>query len=823
MKIKILYIFLSALAALFCLCSCGLEEPVASPEDKDGYVEFVARRTSYNKQEVATKGDGNLATFDDDEIHNAFLIIFDAQGRKLLCDEIDENLSAKVDKGLGSVTACILANVPTDFAHGIIGTTNPSKGTNDNKYLDTAVLDFTYAPYQSVGILGVPAIDLDSDGGQATAAVPCIPMFGIVDEQINLTSSSAVIEISLRRLFAKISVIQKMNMELDVINRYSAFKIKNYTLTNLPKKVRLLESTNDNSWTTSDNNYYGAVSTTNLNVNIYNGSINDPTGITGFRNEYTFYFYAPEYYVSPKSTITDNPRYKPNNVDKTKRPLYLSVLGEFNPIRGNDVRLQYDIYLGEDNTDNFNIKRNRHYTNTLTVCGTTNHSEQTDETYIDHRVHATTEMNMLYVNQEAANCYIIKEAGSYSIPAILGVYKVTNGDINSESIPWCTGKRVAFIISDNNNIKYSTPTYDESAHAIKFDVTSVANGNAILAIYHEDNPATNVNEGETIEWSWHLWFNTGAGSEDIQLDPIDDQIFPNGAIVMDRNLGASYSTNGITEGVGLYYQYGNKNPYVTNSYVGGGTSSQTWQTDDNIKAINDPCPPGYRVPSASIWGSSTTMSHSSLDQTGSVLGGVFLMYEQSGTANDIYLPYAFLNKSNKVENVSKDRYASGYSYGSDTIPIDTKYDTNFLGNGTVEYSYARYSEVTYILYGNAYIGASLTNSGIWPYASYIMPLDRITDLSIKSYKYTITKKKYNCYLGTPNLTKLVSSSSTDTTVDDATGEDLILLKTDLITSLGFSRDLNISVAGAEVPASLVSYSSTQGYQVRCVSERSQIQ
>ena len=89
MKKTLLYIFAAALAsmALFVLQSCGLEEPYFGPQEDPsaGVVEFIARPASYHSHDVTTKADGNPSTFEDDEIHNAFLLVFNEAGQRLLC------------------------------------------------------------------------------------------------------------------------------------------------------------------------------------------------------------------------------------------------------------------------------------------------------------------------------------------------------------------------------------------------------------------------------------------------------------------------------------------------------------------------------------------------------------------------------------------------------------------------------------------------------------------------------------------------------------------------------------------------------------------
>ena len=214
-----IFVFAAALAALFTLQSCGLEEPFPGPQDciSEGSVEFVVRPVSFNDHDVATKADGD---FDDAAIHNAFIILFNAEGKRILFEEInieDSQLSMRIDRSLGNVTACVLANVPASFAKGIIGTTNPG-GASANQYLNTAVLDLTYNSSAS-DILGVPVLDLDNN--TSTSAVPCIPMVGQTDGPINLTTANPVIQIDLTRLFAKVSV----ELTLNIPNLSTALRI----------------------------------------------------------------------------------------------------------------------------------------------------------------------------------------------------------------------------------------------------------------------------------------------------------------------------------------------------------------------------------------------------------------------------------------------------------------------------------------------------------------------------------------------------------------------------------------------------------------------
>lgn len=71
--------------------------------------------------------------------------------------------------------------------------------------------------------------------------------------------------------------------------------------------------------------------------------------------------------------------------------------------------------------------------------------------------------------------------------------------------------------------------------------TAAKTGNALIALYDEDG---------AIIWSFHLW-----------ISPVEEVVYPNGYVVLDRNLGATAKTKGSTEAWGLHYQWGRKDPF----------------------------------------------------------------------------------------------------------------------------------------------------------------------------------------------------------------------------------------------------------------------
>ena len=708
-----IFVFAAALASVFTLQSCGLEEPFPGPQSgiSEGTVEFVVRPVSFNDHDVATKADGNPATFEDDEIHNAFLLVFDAYGQRLLCEEISLNteaggltaeydqLSAKIDRALGTVTVCVLANVPKNFAEGIIGTTNPG-GASANLYLDTAVLDLTYDSSVS-DILGVPVLDLDNDS--STPAVACIPMFGQSSESIDLSNYTAPYQIFIKRLFAKATVSLKMNLTNSGsgMQANSYMQMVSYSLCDLPYKVKLTEPT-ENDYESAWVKNTGTVSVCQSNSKIYNQAANGY--ITNLPKELVFHCYAPEYYLLPKPDGTDgygNEKYKPKMYDydskNPKHPIYIQLVGSYEPVSGVSQNLIYKIYLGEDNATNFTLKRNTYYKNYLVIEGVENNKDGEGDN-IDHRVEIS-QGDVVSMYGEVANCYMIGKEGTYNFPAYKGAYKYAQ----LKDAPRCTSKIARILTRDNDGIwledenitvvtdeltqeQIITINVTDGDNTEGEDITTAAAGNAILALYDDNG---------NVEWSWHLWFTGGLnwGVGNIEFFEMDTQAYPSGVQMMDRNLGSHPSaTQSTAPGIatGLYYKYGDKNPYIGGGYIEGGTyGNLTWNpsddanNEDNTKAVNDPCPPGYKVPSSSVW--------SSMGSKSTLYEAYLYSGDDNALNNTVDIYYPFLDDAIVDKTYFSGTYRHTGTY-ADEIKTDYGLTTSYPYYRNIEY----YIDITYL-------------------------------------------------------------------------------------------------------------------------------
>ncbi len=236
----------------------------------------------------------------------------------------------------------------------------------------------------------------------------------------------------------------------------------------------------------------------------------------------------------------------------------------------------------------------------------------------------------LYTNidLEPANCYIISEAGTYSFPPIKGNGISYIAGVESAEVLWESFG--TDVVPQKGNL-ISEVSYTDKCITYR-TAEDFREGNAVIAVKDKD--------GDII-WSWHIWMT----------DKPNDQIYANDAgTMLDRNLGATSNVPGDVGALGLMYQWGRKDPFLSSCSVSGNakaasantlswnTTSSTessgtidyvnahpttfitvgnfndwyyegvrrnttrWQRDK--KTIYDPCPSGYRLPNGSsyaIW------------------------------------------------------------------------------------------------------------------------------------------------------------------------------------------------------------------------------
>ena len=226
--------------------------------------------------------------------------------------------------------------------------------------------------------------------------------------------------------------------------------------------------------------------------------------------------------------------------------------------------------------------------------------------------------------KESANSYLVYAPGEYKFAAVKGNSTESVGAVAKAEVLWesdntttapAANAIIASVSVDGEFVVFSTPE-------------TLVPGNALIAA---------KDASDVILWSWHIWIP----ATEIVNSTFGDVV---AAPMMDRNLGALVPAvaGAMPDGrsIGMFYQWGRKDPFPGTSSVEsstpiatngtitlasdkqnytieeaiqnptvyvktGGDSNKTWMADKSEatnalwgieKTIYDPCPPGYIVP-----------------------------------------------------------------------------------------------------------------------------------------------------------------------------------------------------------------------------------
>lgn len=257
----------------------------------------------------------------------------------------------------------------------------------------------------------------------------------------------------------------------------------------------------------------------------------------------TFYMFENRRGVN-SSIAAQNQKIKANAPDSAT---YVVINGE-----GSGFKATWKVYLGVNNTANFNMKRNCEYTYKITL--------KRNDT--DSRV--TVEQTTPVIVGGNANCYMVAPGTAVTIPveranespiAITGAtltngtyYQILSGTTWTASVLW---ESTAGLVSVSN----ATGTGPAGRFTVTANTPVGNGGNAVVQI---------KNGSDQVLWSWHIWVtgydpNSG-GTTYSRSNGTKTYVF------MDRNLGAtaaatSTATDQAAAVSGLLYQWGRKDPF----------------------------------------------------------------------------------------------------------------------------------------------------------------------------------------------------------------------------------------------------------------------
>ena len=399
--------FLVASVALVVAAACvnsEVDDMPIIPSGSHGDLQIVGRITQYSDCDVATrsKKEGDepkvtsmgLALFpidDSGKIGNCLYYDFELGGSIVfIVDRHNDIFDEYVDKEFAMF---IFANM--QGAEGFPTTSEDGVGKSLDYFTkcaaaaSTTVKDVPANGFPMMGSLGntLDIEGIESDGKtlilkpkQTDANVDGLPT-------INGTPTDNL-EIPLKSMYAKFSFTIAVKPDQEIVgNKAPRFDLVSYEVNNIPATVDSNSSTNDDNAVIASS---GAVDMGNY-----------AQGATVA----TFDFYLPERYLDPSKSIDEvlpaelknapteekekyQQRYK-NLLTEGKMATYVNIKGKYTDHQENTYDVDYNIYLGGNNYDDFNIIRNTHYDNSVTIRGISASDDQSVNPggiSIDHRV-----------------------------------------------------------------------------------------------------------------------------------------------------------------------------------------------------------------------------------------------------------------------------------------------------------------------------------------------------------------------------------------------------------------------------------------------------
>ena len=219
-------------------------------------------------------------------------------------------------------------------------------------------------------------------------------------------NTQTLLTIPMKAMFAKVNFSIEVRPDQTIEGHYSPqFELKGYTVKNVPSKVDFSYSTNSDSEVSSDEYTLGV-----------SGS-----AVASGANKINFTFYLPERLLTagksldsvlPDSLKQKKVGYYDESVDSNKngyrdedevyhqrfkskmlgdgqKATNIVLSGQFRDHQNHYWDVEYTIFLGENNSTDFNIKRNSEYNNYVTIRGIQTSCDMSDNLNgiaIDHRV-----------------------------------------------------------------------------------------------------------------------------------------------------------------------------------------------------------------------------------------------------------------------------------------------------------------------------------------------------------------------------------------------------------------------------------------------------
>ncbi len=268
------------------------------------------------------------------------------------------------------------------------------------------------------------------------------------------------------------------------------------------------------------------------------------------------------------------------------KPIYANDNSTYILVRAQyqEKTLEYRFYLGANLVDDYNIYANKHYNYTITLT-------DVGDIDSDARITLVTNTAVDYTTQKPSNCYIINPANTERMSLYIPVVERINnfwGNNGYENNPDKT------IDADDvwtvETIFHSSNLTIGTDGIVLTPMADAPSGRKSLKIevpnsYDEEGNFTVMVKKENGEklWSWHFWvtkynpYDSPQRANDYHFTVADGElhrysgeVWESGGVyadkyIMDRPLGSFIDADGKLSSI-LYYQYGNKNPFISSTY-----------------------------------------------------------------------------------------------------------------------------------------------------------------------------------------------------------------------------------------------------------------
>ena len=532
--------FIAAFVALVVSAACTNSDidditPI-NPVGSKGDLQIVGRITQYSDCEVATR---SKKEGDESKVTSMGLALFPIEGGTIgNCLYYDFKLGGSIVFIVDRHDAVFNNYVDKQFAMYIFANMQDAVGfpktaeAGVGKSLDyftkcaaaasTTVKNVPANGFPMVGSLGnTVSIEGIAKDGKTLILKPAQTDANVDDPPLVDGKPTDNLEIPLKSMYAKFSFTISVDPDQEIVgNKAPRFDLLSYEVNNIPETVDSNSSTNDDNA-----------------VNASSGKVamgNYAQGAT----KATFDFYLPERYLSPSKKLNDvlpdelkkgtygtdvdadqngyrdederyHQRFK-NKLVEGQAATYVTIAGKYTDHQGHSYDVDYNIYLGDNNTDNFDVIRNKHYDNSITIRGISASDDQATNTNaisIDWRVNVnrSTPLVINLRRESLLDAHFevrplrLRLVGENIPTGTSATVSVLNQDGTSNNIPaWirleASGSTADHITSGVSAGKRKYFTTDLVTNTLAgnttFNVNNLTRDNQTLWIYVDENTTT---------------------------------------------------------------------------------------------------------------------------------------------------------------------------------------------------------------------------------------------------------------------------------------------------------------------------------------------